>query len=186
MNFFKDEPIFKNETIYNSKLYNKFIKFHNNKFGNRYMYFTIILCLFFIYCIIENFIAKNIWISLLLLLIMILFIYYRIFRPIYTYKNTRKTFSKSKEIKFTFIFYNHYFKIINKNKKKNYTSKFYYINLHKIIEDKNYFYLYINDENAAIISKTGFVLGKEEDFNIFIRKKCFFKYSKEKYQNTSK
>ena len=71
MNFFKDEPIFKNETIYNSKLYNKFIKFHNNKFGNRYMYFTIILCLFFIYCIIENFIAKNIWISLLLLLIMI-------------------------------------------------------------------------------------------------------------------
>lgn len=179
MNLFKEEPIFKNVTTYNSKLYNKFIKFHNNKFGNKYVFFTIILCLLFIYCIIANFMVQNIWISLLLLLIMILFLYYRIYSPIYNYKKTCKTFSNSKEINFTFIFYNHYFKIINKNKNKKHISKFYYIKLHKIIEDKDFFYLYLNNENAALINKNGFILGKEEDFNIFIRKKCFFKYSKE-------
>ena len=185
MNLFKDTPIFKNETIYNSQIYNKFIKFHNNKFGNSYIFFTIIICLFLIYCIISNLIFKNIWISLLLLIFMIFFIYYRIYRPVYNYKKTCKIYSNSKELSFTFIFYNYYFKIINKSKKNKTYSKFYYFKLYKIIEDEEYFYLYTNKENAALINKKGFILGTEKDFREFIKKKCLFKYEKEKNKKHS-
>ncbi len=177
MNLVKKEPIFKNKTTYNSKLYNKFIQFHNNKFGNKYMFFTILVCLFFIYCIIANLIVKNILISLLLLLVTVLFLYIRIYKPISDYKKTCKTFSKSEEMNFTFIFYKYYFKIIDNENVKN-SAKIYYIKLRRVIVDKNFFYLYINDDTAALVSKTGFVLGREKDFNDFIRKKCFLKYSK--------
>lgn len=178
MNLFKSEPIFKNVTTYNSKLYNKFIKFHNNKFGNKYMYFTIIICIFFVYCIIANFIAKNICISLIILFIMILFLYFRIYFPISNYKKTCRTFSKSKELNFTFTFYNNYFTITNSKKAKKDIPRIYYIKLYKIIEDENYFYLYLNEENATIIDKKGFILGTEKDFCNFLKKKCFFKFKK--------
>lgn len=177
MNLLKNKPIFKNETTYNSKLYNKFIKFHNNKFGNKYIFSTIIVCILLLYCIISNITVQNILLSLALFLIMLAFLYYRIYIPISHYKKTRKTFLNSKDIKFNFIFYDYYFKIINNSKKQKTCSKLYYFKLQKVIEDENYFYLYITNNNAALIDKNGFTLGSEKDFKIFIKKKCFFKYS---------
>ena len=44
--------------------------------------------------------------------------------------------------------------------------------LFKVFETKDYFYLYIDDENAVLVSKNGFKLGTAEEFSEFIKKKC--------------
>lgn len=87
------------------------------------------------------------------------------------YQDTKKKYSKNRESCFTFSFYNFYF-TINKN-------TFYYFKLYKVYETKDYFYLYIDDENAAMVSKNGFKVGTAEEFSKFIKKKCLLKYSKQ-------
>ena len=54
--------------------------------------------------------------------------------------------------------------------------------LHKVFETKEYFYLYVNEDTAFLVSKNGFKLGNSNDFSEFIKKKCLLKYSKQKEQ----
>lgn len=172
MKIFNNKPIFKNVTTYDSKIYNNFVKFHNDKFGNKSMYFIILISLLFLYCIIANLISKNLLLALILFAIMVFYLYYKLYVPISNYKKTCKIYSKSNKQVFNFTFYNYFFKINNSK------DIFYYFKLHRIIEDKKFFYLYIDNENAVLIDKNGFTLGNSKDFKNFIRKKCFFKYSK--------
>ena len=50
----------------------------------------------------------------------------------------------------------------------------------KVFETKDYFYLYLDEDTAFLVSKSGFKIGTPKDFSEFIKKKCIFKYSKEK------
>ena len=59
-------------------------------------------------------------------------------------------------------------------------TRVYYFKLHKVFETKDYFYLYLDEDTAFLVSKSGFKLGTPKDFSEFIKKKCIFKYSKEK------
>ena len=163
------KPLFKNITIYNSKNYNQFIKFHGEKFNFSYNMYTLVLLALTLYCIILNIIEKNLLLFLLFFAIFALTILFRMYLPVKRYQKTKKKFAKSKQTSVTINFYKFYFKIEQ--------NVFPYIKLYKVFETKDYFYLYIDEENAVLVSKNGFKIGTIKDFTEFIKKKCLFKYS---------
>lgn len=165
------KPLFKNVTKYNSKNYEQFIKFHGEKFNFSYNMYTAVMSILLIYCIILNIMQKNIPFVLLFLALLILIFLFRMYLPMKRYQKTKKQYSKNKETSISFIFYKFYFTVGKKT--------FPYMRLYKVFETKDYFYLYIDDENAVLISKNGFKMGTAEEFSEFIKKKCFFKYKKE-------
>lgn len=165
------KPLFKNITKYNSKNYEQFIKFHGEKFNFSYNMYTAVMSILLIYCIILNIMQKNIPFVLLFLALLILIFLFRMYLPMKRYQKTQKQYSKNKETSISFIFYKFYFTVGKKT--------FPYMRLYKVFETKDYFYLYIDDENAVLISKNGFKMGTAEEFSEFIKKKCFFKYKKE-------
>lgn len=165
------KPLFKNITIYNSKNYNQFIKFHGEKFSFSYTMYTLISAVLLIYCIVLNIIQKNIILIFLFLTMLILTFLFRMYIPMKKYQKTKKQYSKNKENSFTFSFYKFYFTVQKK--------AFSYFKLYKVFETKDYFYLYIDEENAVLVSKNGFKKGTAKEFSEFIKKKCLFKYSKE-------
>lgn len=165
------KPLFKNVTKYNSKNYEQFIKFHGEKFNFSYNMYTAVMSILLIYCIILNIMQKNIPFVLLFLALLILIFLFRMYLPMKRYQKTQKQYSKNKETSISFIFYKFYFTVGKKT--------FPYMRLYKVFETKDYFYLYIDDENAVLISKNGFKMGTAEEFSEFIKKKCFFKYKKE-------
>ena len=124
-----------------------------------------------VYCVILNIVQKNIKFVFMFLALLIVFLLFRLYIPMRKYKKTQKQYSKNQENTFTFSFYKHYF-TLNK-------TTFYYFKLYKVFETKDYFYLYINNENAAMVSKNGFKVGTVEKFSKFIKKKCLLKYSKQ-------
>ena len=102
------------------------------------------------------------------------FILYRYFHPIEEVKKEYQSDKIVKEQRFTFNFYNKYFKI--------YTKKEYsivpYRELHKIYETDTFFYLYLDNKHSLLLDKSGFKKGTPFAFRDFIKKKCPFKYKK--------
>ena len=165
------KPLFKNITIYNSRNYNQFIKFHGEKFNFSYNMYTFVMLALMLYCMILNIIQKNLIFILLFLAMFILTIVFRMILPLKRYQKTKKKLSNNKENKFTFTFYKFHFTVEKKS--------FSYLKLYKVFETKNYFYLYTDEENAILVNKEGFKLGTAAEFTNFIKRKCLFKYSKE-------
>ena len=166
------KPLFKNITKYNSTNYQKFVDFHNKKYSFSYNIYTIIMSILLIYCIILNVIQKDFSLILIFFVLLAMLLFFRIYLPNKRYINTKKQYSKNKEASFMFSFYKHYFILNNKT--------FYYFKLHKVFETEDYFYLYVDEDNAALVSKNGFKIGTAKEFTDFIKKKCLLKYSKQK------
>lgn len=165
------KPLFKNTTKYTKQSYEQFISFHNKKFNFSYMIYTLVMSVLLIYCIIFNITQKNFLYMLLFLAILFIFLIIRLYLPIRRYKKTQKNYAKNKEMNFKFAFYPYYFTIGKK--------PIYYFKLYKVFETKNCFYLYVNEDNAAILNKNGFEIGTADEFSKFIKKKCLFRYSKQ-------
>lgn len=165
------KPLFKNITRYTKKSYDEFLAFHKNKYGLKFIIVTSILVALLLYCSIASFIAGRYILGLVFILLIIAFLEYRIYLPIYKYKNAFKKKNEKDKNTFTFSFYKNYFKI---NKER-----IYYFNLHKIFETDDFFYLYITKDYAALVNKKGFKIGNPESFSEFIKKKCKFKYKEE-------
>ena len=164
------KPLFKNITKYNSKIYNQFIQFHGKKFSFSYNAYNIIMFILLLYCIILNIIEKNLIFILLFVALTVFLFLLRIYCPTKRHEKAKSEYAGNKEKAYTFSFYKNYFTI---------GEKFvYYFKLYRIFETDHYFYLYIDDENAVLLSKNGFKIGSSEDFSKFIKKKCFLKYRK--------
>jgi len=165
------KPLFKNITIYNSKNYNQFIKFHGEKFSFSYNLYTFVMLGLLLYCIILNIIQKDILLFLLFLALFAFIIIFRMVLPAKKYQKTKKKFAQNKETKISIDFFKFYFKI---------EQEIYpYFKLYKVFETKDYFYLYVDEQNAVLVNKNGFKIGNLEDFTTFIKKKAFLKYSKQ-------
>lgn len=164
-------PLFKNTTKYTEKSYQQFVNFHGNKFNLSYNSYTIIMIILIIYCIFYSISQKTFLLSLLFIAMLIGYIIIRIYIPIKNYTKTKDKY-ENKSSYFTFNFYKFFFEIDK--------TRIYYFKLHKVFETKDYFYLYIDDDTAFLVSKSGFKIGTPTDFSEFIKKKCMFKYSKEK------
>ena len=165
------KPLFKNITIYNSKNYNQFVKFHGEKFNFSYNMYTLLMLALMIYCIVLSITQKNIFILILFLAMFALTVLFRMYLPAKRYQKTKKNFAQNKQTSVIMNFYKFYFKIEQK--------VYPYLKLYKVFETKDYFYLYIDEDHAALVSKKGFKIGTVEDFTDFIKKKCLFKYSKQ-------
>ena len=165
------KSLFKNITIYNSKNYNQFIKFHGEKFNFSYNAYTLVLLALMLYCVVLNIIQKNLLLFLLFLAMFALTIVFRMYLPTKRYQKTKKKFAQSKQTSVTIDFFKFHFKIEEK--------VYPYLKLYKVFETEDYFYLYVDEENAVLVSKNGFKLGTAEEFTEFIKKKCLFKYSKQ-------
>ena len=164
------EPLFKNITIYNSKIYDQFIEFHGKHFSFSYNAYNLIMFILLLYCIILNIIEKNLIFVLLFVALSVFLFLLRIYCPTKRHEETKSEYEDNKENIFDFSFYKNYFTVGEKT--------VYYFKLYRLFETDEYFYLYIDDENAVLLSKTGFKIGSSEEFAKFMKKKCFLKYRK--------
>lgn len=164
--------LFKNTTEYNRENYNEFVKFHQNKFGTKTIIKISLIGICLMYILIMNLIYKNlkaVGIILLTGLIMYGLNKLRVSEQI----EDRKKNIKSKK-KFTFFFYENYIKV----KCGREFERVMYFELYKIFQNKEYFFLYTDENHSLIMSKSGFEIGTPETFNLFIKKKCPLKYKK--------
>ena len=166
------KPLFKNVTKYNKKNYEQFVEFHRKKYSFSYNLYTLIMSLLLLYCIVFNIQQHQLQLLALFLVLFIIWLVIRVYIPVQRYKKNKTEFSKNQSASFTFDFYKYYFTVGKKT--------FYYFKLYKVFETEDYFYLYINEDFAALINKSGFKIGNAKDFSEFIKKNCFFKYKKQK------
>lgn len=165
------KPLFKNTTKYNANNYKEFTEFHTNKYSFSQNAYTIIMSILLIYCIFINIQSRDFLLILLFVGLLLLFLGWRIYLPQKRAQRQQQEYKNNKQLGFVFSFYKHYFTL---NKKT-----IYYFKLYRVFETKDYFYLYIDEDNAALVSKKGFQIGTAEDFSNFIKKKCFLKFRNE-------
>lgn len=170
-----NQMLFKNNTKYSKKNYNRFIQFHNNKFGLKYDIYTFIVLILLIYCLIVAIRSKLILLSIVFFIAIGVFVGYRLFQPLFSYKKQTKSKTISKENEIKFYFYEKSFKIRENAK----TEILKYWRIHKVYETNEFFYLYLTKKHAILVDKTGFTLGSSEQFSKFIKNKMKFKYKLE-------
>ena len=159
--------LFKNKTQYTKQTYQKYLNFHQDKYGLRYQFITIVIFLLLSFCTIMNFKYKTYHTAFFILICLIIFIYYKFFHPKKIISKEIKTDKFINEDFFTFTFYEKYFIITNKKIKQ----KLKYHHLVKTFETDEYFYLYINKDHAFLLEKSGFTIGDTTKFLKFLKKK---------------
>ena len=163
--------LYKNKTKYTKKTYAKYLQFHQNKFGTKYRFITILILVLLCFFIITNFKYANKTTGFILLLALLVFCLYRFFQPISLVKKELKTEKFEKEKEFTFKFYEKYFTISDSNN----FEKIKYWKLYKIYETNDFFYLYINKDHAFLLEKNTFTKGDISTFYRFVKRKIWFK-----------
>lgn len=171
-----NKMLFKNYTKYSKKNYNKFVQFHNSKFGLIYDIYTIVVFILLIYCFIVAIIGKSVLLSIVFFIAMCVFVIYRLFQPLYSYKKQTKSKTISKETDIVLYFYEKAFKVRENAR----MVRIRYWQLHKVYETDNFFYLYLTKKNAILVDKQGFTLGNANQFSNFMKKKMKLKYKYEK------
>lgn len=166
------KKLFENKTTYTQDVYVDFLKFHNKTYNFSYMLYTIFWSAIFILCIYLSFGSDNRIQGVIITIILIAFIFYRIYHPKKIVDKEMNSDKMSDNNTNTFSFYDKTFEVKNKNGSFTYR----YIFLHKVFETSDYFYLYVTKENAFLISKNTFSIGTSEDFSSFIKNKCKLKY----------
>lgn len=175
------KEIFKNETKCSKKEYKMFLDVHDREYGFLEDLYTIIYASFFICFIILSFISHIFLTGFIILMILIIFLAYRIIQPNLVIRKELNSKKIRQEYKNIYYFYEHSFIVKNKEKK----SKIYYIKIHRILENDTHFYIYLTKTKAFVVSKSGFIKGTSEEFSKFIKKKTFFKY-KDRNKNKKK
>jgi len=166
------EKLFENKTTYTKETYMDFLRFHTKTYNLPYMAYTIFWSTVFFLCIYLAFSAGDRLQGVLLTVVLICFIVYRLFRPKKIVDKELKSDKVSSNNTNTFTFYDKKFNVKNANG----TFDFRYFMLHRIFETDKFFYLYVNNENAFLVSKKTFSFGTSEEFSKFIKNKCKFKY----------
>lgn len=164
--------LFINKTAYTEETYMDFVMFHNKTYNLSYLLYTLFWTILLALCSYLLFSTHNPLQGTVFILIIIAFLYYRIYRPKLTVRKELKSEKVSSNNTNTFIIYDKIFRIKNSNG----SFDFRYFNLHRIFETQHYFYLYVDRENAFILSKEGFTLGTAKAFSKFIKNKCKLKY----------
>ena len=166
------EKLFENKTTYTKDTYMEFLRFHTRIFNAPYMAYTIFWSAVFMLCIYLSFSIGNRLQGVLITIILIGFVLYRVYRPKRVVDKELESDKISSNNINTFSFYNGNFTVENKNG----SFSFRYFMLYRVFETDKYFYLYVNKENAFLLSKKTFSKGTAEEFSEFIKKKCRFKY----------
>ena len=161
---------------YSTSDYVKFLRFHNKKFNPSYITYTVFWCILLILSLILAYGSGARLQGVIITIVLILFIGYRFARPKMIVNNELNSDKFTDNNVNTFSFYDKEFEVSNKNGKFTYK----YFMLYKIFETRDYFYLYITKENAFLVSKYAFSIGKERDFATFMKVRCRLKYKIDK------
>lgn len=168
----KLDLLFKNITTYTKKVYDEFTAFHKKHFSLRYHAYTFLIVIFILISIGTRIQSFNYTLIILFVILLIVFLLWRFFRPIEEARKYDKNNKTIKQITYTFSFYEKYFKVSDK---KEY-SIFKYKDIYKIYETKRFFYLYVDRVHSLLIDKSNFKKGTSIEFKQFLIKKCPFKY----------
>lgn len=166
------EELFENKTKYSEKLYNIFLQEYKKEYAfsdNAFMIFNFV---FFGICMILAFKENEIILGVAILIGLLIYFWFKLIRPATREKKTRKSPMLKGNFTNTYKFYNKYFEVENPQGK----ATTYYIKIYKIVETKEYYYIYISREYAFIVSKIGFTKGNALEFTEFMKKKLFTKY----------
>ena len=166
------EKLFENKTTYDKDTYIEFLKFHNKTYNFSYMAYTVFWSFLFILSIYLSFSSQNRLQGVLLTIVLICFVFYRVYRPKRIVDKEMKSDKVSTNNTNTFSFFEKNFEIMNNNGSFTYR----YFMLHKVFETSDFFYLYVTKENAFLVAKDSFTFGTAEDFSKFIKNKCKLKY----------
>ena len=161
------EILFKNKTKYTKEMYQKYLQFHQDKFGMKYEFITILTILLLSYCFIINLKYSNYYTAFIFIIFLILLYIYRFFYPTKKIKKELKTEKFEKEKEFTFTFYDKFFIISNKKD----SEKIKYYKLYRIYETEEFFYIYIDKNHAFLLDKSSFSKGDTSKFLKFLKKK---------------
>ena len=166
------EKLFENKTTYNKDTYMEFLRFHTKTFNLSYMAYTFFWAVIFMYCIYLSFSLNERLQGVIITLVLIGFVFYRLYKPKKIVEKELKSDKISSNNSNTFTFYQKNFKVKNNNG----SFEFRYFMLHRVFETDKFFYLYVNEENAFLVSKRSFTFGTAEDFSKFIKNRCILKY----------
>lgn len=166
------EKIFENKTNYSEKEYDIFLESYKKEFATSENVYIIIYTMFFGFCMILAFIEKEFLLGIALLIGLGIYLWYKIIRPNKLVEKTKKSQKVSGSFVNNYDFYQNYFKVENSEGK----AQILYFKLYRVVETKDYFYIYISRRYAFIVSKAGFTKGNKVDFSKFIKKKVFTKY----------
>ena len=97
----------------------------------------------------------------------IIFASYRVFSQKNIVDNEMKSEKIKNEEEFEFIFYDEII-VVKKNQEEE---RIKYRKICKVFENRGYFYLYVNKNDALILNKKGFSYGNVEKFKEFVLKK---------------
>lgn len=161
--------LFKNTTKYDKENCDNFINFHANKYGKKELLKYLLMFIVFVYMLIFNIIYKN-WYFILALIVIVILAYF-----INRKKETKKQKKKKRVQEYTFYFYERYIKI----RYRRQFDRILYLQIKKIFETDENFFLYTDDKHSLILDKDGFTIGNSKQFSKFIKKKCPFKYNNE-------
>ncbi len=166
------EKLFENKTRLSMKEYNIFIESYKKEFAfTDYLYIFFYIAYFGL-CMIFAFKQGKIILSILLLAGLCAFLWFKIIRTNKLVEKNKKSQKVSGNFVNKYEFYKNYFKVENPEGK----AQVLYLKLYRIVETNTHFYIYVSRQCAFIVSKSGFIEGKSDDFSKFIKKKVFTKY----------
>lgn len=159
------EELFKNKTKCTQKEYDKFLELQIDEFGISELIKQLLWIAFFIFCIVLSIIYKEYRLLGTIFLGVLIYIWFEVIRPI-------KNKDKQREYTNIYKFYKYFFTI----ECPSGVSKIFYFKIYRVIETNTHFYIYISRENAALVSKKGFINSTPEEFKKFIHKRTMLKY----------
>lgn len=166
---------FKNITKSTKQIYNQFLRFHNKKFGKKEALHLLLMLFVILYIIIFNIKNKSYYFLLIVgcIGLIVMFIHKIVRRETAVEKEMKSSKIVNQE-EITYNFYNLFFEVIKNDNKQNVL----YTQIHRVYQDKDNFYFYLDDTHALIVDKRGFVKGTLGEFKEFISKRCLFRYRK--------
>ena len=161
--------IFENKTRYSQKDYDIFLESYKKEYSTSEYAYTLFYILFFGLCMVLAFMKKDYLLGIGIIVGLGIYLWYKIIRPNQLVNKTRNSQELSGNFVNNYEFYKNYFKVENSEGK----AQALYLKLYRVVETKEYFYIYISRQYAYIISKSGFTKGDKDEFSKFIRKKVF-------------
>lgn len=166
------EELFENKTKYLQEEYETFLKVHQKEYAASEYAYILFNLIFFGCCAAIAFKEKEIILGIVLVVGLLIYIWYKFFRPARRMQEDLESEKLSGNFVNTYKFYKKYFKVENTEG----NAQLAYIGLYRVVETNENYYIYISRDNAFIVSKKGFTKGNEKEFSKFIRGKVFMKY----------
>ncbi len=168
--------LFKNTTKYNGAIYIEFLQFHEKKYGLKYTLYTILIIVLLLFLVIMQIKFHRIDTAIIICFVITCFFLWRYFHPASEVAKDFKSEKIQNEQEFTFLFYEKHLKV--RDKLQSYRIKYH--QLYKVFETPTFFYLYLDKTHSLLLNKETFSIGSSDEFSDFIRKKCWYKFKKDK------